>query len=441
MKSDIEKRFRKCFLTDQLKKITRSKYNKLARYAVVEEEQCDNIIRAAEEAGVNTTLGLSQQAIQERHQNREYNASAITYGEVREGAMDAHNFTDELSLTTTKTNKNTGAQLADGKHTLAQSVYSVETREQLGSDKESEGEGNTEGEFRFDGIEIVGQMELENTAGRPDADRSSGSSKSREAEEHICDRTKKLQVKDVGDKSRVTNTGSRATEASWQGNKVLVEQQPSGQGKGSTTRDSSGRKRLKNAEEEEDGDEEHIDIMSFDEKGSDYHTGEEETLSSEGMEVDSNVSDATNIQQALRREELEPTTFLAQLWNDHGPNIEVMIQNLDGLDSELQDDEKDLPANYDHFSNNLLGLLQNEAGQEFGSMQNYIRKAKEKLYQMWEGEEELHWTKEEEDGDGHEGASKTQDNLPRARTISHAERAIQGRDKEGKDHLSMANND
>ena len=165
MKSDIEKRFRKCFLTDQLKKITRSKYNKVAGYAVVEEEQCDDKIRAAEEAGVNTLLGLSQQAIQERHQNREYNASAITYGEVKEGAMEAHNFTDKLSLTTTRTNKNTGAQLADCEHTLARSVHSVETREQLGSDEESKGEDNTEGEFRFNGIEIVGQMDLENTAG------------------------------------------------------------------------------------------------------------------------------------------------------------------------------------------------------------------------------------------------------------------------------------
>ena len=74
-------------------------------------------------------------------------------------------------------------------------------------------------------------------------------------------------------------------------------------------------------------------------------------------------------------------------------------------------------------------------------MRNYIKKAKEKLYQLWEGEEELHQTREEDDGDGHEGASKTQDNLPGAQTISHAEEAIKGRDKEGKDHLSMADND
>ena len=78
-------------------------------------------------------------------------------------------------------------------------------------------------------------------------------------------------------------------------------------------------------------------------------------------------------------------------------------------------------------------------------MQNHINKTEGVLHQMWEGihtdnEEDYHQSREEDDGDGHEEASKTQD-IPRAQMIRHTEEAISERDKEGEEHLSMAGND
>ncbi len=74
-------------------------------------------------------------------------------------------------------------------------------------------------------------------------------------------------------------------------------------------------------------------------------------------------------------------------------------------------------------------------------MRIHINNAKERLYQVWEGGVELHQAREKDDGDGHDGASKTQVNLPGAQKISHKEEASTRRDKEGEDHLSMAGND
>ena len=36
---------------------------------------------------------------------------------------------------------------------------------------------------------------------------------------------------------------------------------------------------------------------------------------------------------------LEPNTLLAQLWNNQGPDVDVMTGHLDSLSAEIQDKE------------------------------------------------------------------------------------------------------
>jgi hypothetical protein len=57
-----------------------------------------------------------------------YDAAAITYGKVKEGAVEAHNFSAALSVTSLHLAKGKGAEETPAPTpTLAQSVYSLGT--------------------------------------------------------------------------------------------------------------------------------------------------------------------------------------------------------------------------------------------------------------------------------------------------------------------------
>ncbi len=114
----------------QQKKVTKSKYLKDLGHAEVDQSNADNIINAAMTQGINDlTLGLSDK---ERHvlvAGKAHEASAITYGETKEGAIEAHNFSSNASLTTNHSSnkrKRDVKSVASSK-TLAKLVYSINT--------------------------------------------------------------------------------------------------------------------------------------------------------------------------------------------------------------------------------------------------------------------------------------------------------------------------
>jgi hypothetical protein len=85
-----------------------------------------------------------------------HEASAITYGEAKEGAVEAHNFSSTASVTTIHSSnkgKRDAKSVASSK-TLAKLVYSIETSK-VTEDK-TEGEGN-------------GKEEVSNDNGNPSA--------------------------------------------------------------------------------------------------------------------------------------------------------------------------------------------------------------------------------------------------------------------------------
>ncbi len=110
----------------------------LEGYAVLTEEGSDGIIITVSSNGIyDMTLGLSDKKCRELVANRAYNASAITFGEAKEGAMEAYNFLSSASITTIHSRNKMDNVVATTK-TLAQSILSIK----MGTSKVTDGDNN-----------------------------------------------------------------------------------------------------------------------------------------------------------------------------------------------------------------------------------------------------------------------------------------------------------
>jgi hypothetical protein len=85
---DVDRMIRHCFSLTQQQKVTESKYLKDLGHAAVDQSDAD-IINAAMTQGIyDLTLGLSDKERRVMVAGKAHEASAITYGEAREGAME-----------------------------------------------------------------------------------------------------------------------------------------------------------------------------------------------------------------------------------------------------------------------------------------------------------------------------------------------------------------
>ena len=90
---------RHCFTLNQQQKITKLKYISDKRYNVLDETDSDDIINAVAGEGIyDTLLGLLDKEYRTTTASKGYKASAIMFGEVKEGAIEAHNFSSSTSV-------------------------------------------------------------------------------------------------------------------------------------------------------------------------------------------------------------------------------------------------------------------------------------------------------------------------------------------------------
>ncbi len=94
--------FAKCFSLEQRKKITKSKHAN--GIAITVDSDGDDIIEAAKMAGVDLNLGLPKAQLREKRIEREFMASAITFGQAVPGGLECHNCAEELSITMLSSN-------------------------------------------------------------------------------------------------------------------------------------------------------------------------------------------------------------------------------------------------------------------------------------------------------------------------------------------------
>ncbi len=204
---DINQLIRHCFTLSQQQKVTKSKYLKDLSDAAVDQSNAYNIINAATTQGIyDLTLGLLDKERQVLVVGKAHKASAITYGEAKEGAVEAHNFSSKASVTMihlSNERKRDVKSVATAK-TLAKSVYSIDTfkvtedrteDENNGREEESDDNGNPSAskKIAIEGMQIFGgkkkkvmplEMESTNEDGDDDVeDREEGQKEGKEVGE------------------------------------------------------------------------------------------------------------------------------------------------------------------------------------------------------------------------------------------------------------------
>jgi hypothetical protein len=136
---DINRMICHCFTLDQQQKITKLKYITNKGYAVLDESNSDDIINAVAEEGIfDTTLGLSERERRSAIAGKGHDASKIMFGEAKEGAVEVHNFSSSMSITTIHSKNVNDSKSVASQKTQAKSVFSVGTSKVTsdGSDEE-----------------------------------------------------------------------------------------------------------------------------------------------------------------------------------------------------------------------------------------------------------------------------------------------------------------
>jgi hypothetical protein len=132
---------RHCFTLAQQQKVTKSKYLKEQGYAYVKDDGVDNILHVANAEGIyDLSLGLSEKEKRLSIAGKSHDASAISFGEATEGAVEAQNFSVLASVTTTHlcNKKKRDAELVVTKQTLAKSIMSIGTTKVTNESKRRE---------------------------------------------------------------------------------------------------------------------------------------------------------------------------------------------------------------------------------------------------------------------------------------------------------------
>jgi hypothetical protein len=127
---DVNCLIRHCFTISQQQRVTKSRYMKVLSYAVVDDQDADNIINAAATQGIfNLALGLSNKEKRMMAIGKIHNSSTITFGKAKEGSMEAYNFSLVQSVTSTHSinEKKKAAKTNASVRSLAKSVYSIDT--------------------------------------------------------------------------------------------------------------------------------------------------------------------------------------------------------------------------------------------------------------------------------------------------------------------------
>ena len=441
---DINRLIRHCFTLSQQQKVTASKYLKDLGHAVVDRADGDDIIQASSSVGIfDLTLGLSDK---ERRSLAScgHDAAAITFGEAKEGAIEAHNFSSALSLTSLRSAKRGGkgaSKLPAQDLTLAQSVYSIgtskvtnESEEKLDDEEESTEDSTEERlEVTFDGMDIV-------TGGNKQGDMLLSTAS---MEEESRGDNKEGSTSDVDPDE---GSPSESNDSTWKGEEAKEVSRLT-----TKMKTAASLLHLDSEDERSDGSDFGEDCQSVRSGDLDLDSSDYE---SDAQEVSSGEFDAKYVKKYEN-----PKTFLQVLWNTAGPSAGAMRICLEIIDEELQGQLLGLQAEFRDLPEELIQLMYQEAGDDPADAITFISRIHQEIgkYDDDEGEKSVSHVRNIQydeidpapdipmavDGDAQE-ASKTHGTLPGAHQTSPAEGAVAepatnaGGDKEGMQSMSVA---
>lgn len=379
---DINHLIRKCFTVEQQQRVTKSRYIKSKGIAVLDENEEDDIINAANKTGLfNMSLGLSDKEQRERMAKVGYNEAAISFGEAKAGSMEAYNFSAGASITTVHAEKEGKGNTAASVKTMANSVFSIATNITSGS--EEDGSDSDRGMDDKSGVEIDG-MEMVDEEGQS-----------------------------------LTDNMNRATAALQLGSS---ESEQTGGSQGEGTDNSEDSSYTDKDESSDTASDNHIIDLGDYEAASEVSSGEFDAVHANKFQT--------------------PANFRQQLWNDAGPTIDSMVIQLTMIKDNLEDEEAGMPGEGTGVSKELCEFLDAEVGSGIKDQISFIEEMIVEMYQMDpRGVRNFDPLSAEEDETLN--ASKTQGTPPRAQEVRPAEEAATpdqgaGRDKEGVRSLGMA---
>ena len=133
----------------------------------MDKSNSHDIINAAAKEGIfDTTLGLSEKERRSAIAGKGHVASKIMFGEAKEGAVKAHNFSSSASITTIHSKNVNDSKSVASQKILAKSVFSLATswvtsdgseEEEMDEDKDSDFDGSA---TKPSGVEIEGMQML-----------------------------------------------------------------------------------------------------------------------------------------------------------------------------------------------------------------------------------------------------------------------------------------
>ena len=341
----------------QQQKVTKSKYLKNLGRAAVDQSYADDIINAAMTQGIcDLTLGLSDKERQVLVAGKAHEASAITYGEAKEGAVKAHNFSSKASVTTLhlSNKRKRDARTVASTKMLAKLVYSIDTSKvtedrtedkKNGKEEESGDDGNPSANKRvaIEGMQIVvgkqkkamqTEMELmeeEEVDDKEDGEDNQG--KGKEVEDHKGKGHGGKEDKGPGmDEDQEEGAGKHGSEEEaemedsnkWAKINVTM-----------TANMASALTQLNGCSDDEDKEGLGKEEESFNKNDLSIHSGDHnlsiEEYNPDAVEVSLVIFDAEHSKKYET-----PNSFLQALWNAAGPSVGSMFTQLDIIRDELE---------------------------------------------------------------------------------------------------------
>jgi hypothetical protein len=420
----------------------KSKYVKDAGHAIIDQTDADDIINAATTQGIyDLTPGILDKERRTMVAGKAHEASAITYGEAREGLMEAHNFLSAalIALIHTRNKKKRDASLVATAKSLAKSVFSIRTT--TSKVTEDKMEKNKEEEYsKSEQIESNQERVTINGIGMLNSDKNKAMLlKTGEMDKGM---TGNNSNKKESSKSKETKFKESADEMRRAGAALIARMEE-------VSID------LADTESEEDSHNT-PDPLSNDEQGKDYKANNSDAKSNDDklnmsdynsdiLEVSSGEFEAAHSQKYQHTE-----NFLQALWNKAGPAVGSMKTMLKLMKTEFKGEVAGLMADSSNVPQTLIDFLIEEAGKDPHDAIAFLNQTANQLSQF--DEESNAGDNEDRDtnahppdpGGKHSKASKTQGTLPRAPQANPAGGAaatttttVEG-DKKGVQSLSMA---
>ncbi len=344
--ADINNLIRHCFTLSQQQKVMLSKYLKDLGHAVVERTDGDNIIHTTTSAGIyDLTLGLSNKEWQSLVALQGYDAAAITYGEAKEGAVEAHNFSAALSVTSLHLAKGMGAEEKPGPTpTLVQLVYSIGTSK-VTKDSEDES-GKEEEDKEADGSSTSKQVAIDGM----DVLHSDGKHRAMLFSTALMEEMSKKASK--GERYMEEDSAGREESGSSEENKCQEEEKEKSYLTAKINM-ATAQLHLGSDDEGRNFQENKISIRSdnLDLNLQDYVSNAQEVLSGD--------FDAAYIKKYAN-----PKKILHALYNAAGPSAGAMVTCLDIIKDELAGQLAGVPAEFRDLPEQLINFMCEEAGED-----------------------------------------------------------------------------